>query len=206
MSPLFMGIALALPAMGSTVPSQDCELHVWPAQATGAVTAGVLSNFGMIGAYADMQANRDLTMRNQAALIESLGMTEQAQAVIAVDLPHLLGMTNTKVVFQTKPIDRKAAPKQLHRMSASTASCYAELVVSLNEYRRSAVRGSSLKTTVTFKDYRRGKLENVTLSEASPLPNFPASTVDEEPSARQAAATAFAANMQSLARRLKKRR
>lgn len=198
--------ALALPAAPAAAVEQACELRVWPAQASNAVTAGVLSNFGLLGAYADMEANRDQTLHNQAALIEALGLPQQAQAMVAMDLPRLLGMGGTRLVFETKPIESRGAPKRAERMSASTASCYAEFIVSVNEYRKSAVLGSSLKTTVTFKDYRGRKLKAATASEASPLPRFPASGPEDEPRARQAANDAFAANLRALAKRFAKRR
>ena len=205
MKRLLLPIAMlvASPAFAAQVP---CELHVWPAQATGAVTAGVLSNFGLIGAYADHENNRDATLHDQVTLIQTLTLAQQAQAVVETDLPHLLGMGQVRLIFQTEPIDPRTAPRQGSRLSESAAPCYAELIVSLNEYRDSAVRGDSLKTTLTFKDFRAGAARITSGSEASALHHFPARKPEQEQLAKQDVSDAFAANLRAFARKVARRK
>jgi hypothetical protein len=187
---------MSAPALGA---EQPCELHVWPAHATNSVSAGVLSNLGPVGLYADMKANRDESLRDQVALIETLGAPQQAQAIVATDLPHLLGLGSVRLVFQSANLDPRSAPKQRARMSGSTAPCYAELIVTMNEYRNSAVFGASLRTELTFKDFRNGKARIVRDSPASPLHHFPARTSKEAQLARQDVSDAFTANLRGFA-------
>lgn len=195
-------LGLSAPALAADPP---CELHVWPAHANSAVTSGILSNLGVVGAYADYRSNRDATLRDQAALIETLTLPQQAQAIIAVDLPHLLGMGQVRLIFQTANYDPRAAPKQRSRMSESTTPCYAELIVSQNEFRNSAVRGASLKSELTFKDFRSGRLRITTAGTASRLSHFPAHMPDEDAQAKQDISDAFVANLRAFARRVERR-
>jgi hypothetical protein len=164
------------------------------------VHAGLLSNLGPAGAYADYRSNRDASLRDQVALIEALDLPHQAQAVMAVDMPHLLGLGAVRLVFETSNLDLRTAPKQHARLSASTAPCYTELVISLNQYRRSAVRGASLKTELTFKDFRNGKLQIRRASQASAVHHFPASKPEQDAQAKQDVRDAFAENLRAFAR------
>ena len=192
-------LGLSAPAFAA---DPTCEFHVWPAHATGAVTARALSNFGPVGAYLDYRSNRDATLHDQVTLIETLTPPQQAQAMIAVNLPHLLGMGQVRLIFESGSFDPRAAPRQRNRMTDSTAPCYAELIVSRNEYRNSAVRGASLKSEMTFKDFRRGAARIKSASEASGLSHFPARTADKESLAKQDVSDAFAANLRAFARRV----
>lgn len=192
-------VMMSSPALAQDIP---CELHVWPARATNSVTAGVLSNFGPIGAYADLESNRDATLHDQLALIETLTPPIQAQTMVSVDLPQLLGLGQVRLIFQGGNFEPRSVPKQRSRMSQSTAPCYAELIVSLNEFRKSAVRGRSLKTQLTFKDFRGGRVRIVTANEASAVRNFPAQTPEQAAQARQGISDAFAMNVRAFARRV----
>jgi len=200
---ILLGLLSASPARAA---EPACEFHVWPSNSTGAVTAGVLSNFGPLGAYADLQSNRDATMHDQVTLIETLTVPRQAQAVMTADLPQLLGLGQVRLIFQRENFDPRTATRQTIRMTNSTAPCYAELIVSLNEYRNSAVRGASLKTELTFKDFRNGRPRITTASQAAALRHFPARTPEQKALAELDISDAFAANLRTFAKRVAKRR
>ena len=184
---------------GQAFAQHACALHIWPARATTATTAGVLSNLGLAGAYADYRTNRDANLHAQALLIEALTPPAQAQAMAQLDLPRLFGLDHAAIVYESGNLDRRAATKRRDRLAASPAACHAELVVTLNEFRDSAVRGVSLKSHFAFRDFRTGKLRIVTGTAASPLARFPARDASGDVAARQELAAAFAANLRDFA-------
>jgi hypothetical protein len=183
----------------AATPASDCELHIWPARASAATTAGALSNFGPIGAYADHDANRDSNLRGQVALIEALTPSLQAQAIAAADLPKLLGLNGATLHFQSANLDPRRAPKSRERLSASTAACYVELVISVNHIRNSAVRGSSLLTSFAFRDFRSGRARIVSGDESSTVKHFPPRTREDQAEAAKGLAEAFATNVRGFA-------
>src|SRR4051812_48742109 len=119
----------AQPAAAAPAADPACELHVFPTLEGQAMTTGLLSGFGVIGAIADAAKNKDRNVSEAEYLKEALGPRLQVQAMKAIDLPGALKLPPSKVVFETPIADRKISTKAANRLSSSTAPCYAELLV-----------------------------------------------------------------------------
>ena len=196
-----------LAAWADAASAGECELHIWPANATGTNIGGWLSNLGPAAAAADYEQNKDANLRDQAALIEALPPRAQAEALAKADLPALLGMAGARVTFESRPLEARSIARERGRRTASKAACYAELIVRLNFYRRSAVYGRQLTSHVAFKDYRSGTTEAKIVSgkETSAVPFFPPTTAADEARSREQLADAFVANVSEFARKAGKR-
>ena len=195
-------------AATGTPAAADCELHVWPAYGTGANTGGWLSNLGPAGAAADYERNKDVNLRDQAALILALPPGAQAQALSEADLPAILGMAGAKITFESRPLDARSIGRDRRRRTASKATCYAELIVALNFYRRSAVYGRQLTSHFAFKDYRSGATEAKIVGgkETHAVPLFPPESTAMEAQSHEQLAAAFVANVTEFARKIGKRK
>ena len=200
---LAMGTAVSA-ATPETRP--DCVLHVWPSQGSSATTSGVMSNLGLAGAYADYRSNRDSNLRDQVALIVALPPTAQAQVLARLDIARRLGMDGARLRFEGKPIDPRVEARSVTRLSSETNPCYAELVVTLNHIRQSAVRGTSLKTSFTFRDFRSKRPRIFSASGATPLRHFPPRSEAREQEARREVAEAFGANLVEFTNEMERRR
>jgi hypothetical protein len=184
----------------SAAAAQECELHVWPAQSSGANNGGWLSNLGVPGALADYERNKDLNLRDQVALIEVLTPPAQAKIMADEELATALGMAGARTVFESRPLPRREIRKLEQRLSAFTGPCYAELIVTLNFYQKSALHGRMLTSHFLVRDFRtdasRPRLRKK--KESSRLTDFPADADAAEAAARQDLLRAFADNMRTL--------
>jgi hypothetical protein len=203
---LWLALSISLPSAASAAPEPQCELHVWPAQGTGANNGGWLSNLGLAGAIADYEQHKDMNLRDQVALIEGLTPIVQAQLLAAADLPTLLGLPGARVVFQTRPLPVRSIAKDSARRSRSTAGCYAELIVARNFYQKSAVYGRTLASQFTFKVFRpdAAKPHMVSARARNSVSDFPPARQEDAERAQQGLAEAFAANVRTFAKKVRK--
>jgi hypothetical protein len=203
---LWLALAISLSSAASAAPESKCELHVWPAQETGANNGGWMSNLGIAGAIADYEQNKDANLRDQVALIEGLTPIVQAKLLADADLPTLLGLPDAKLVFQARPLPARAIAKDKARQSRSTAACYAELIVARNFYQKSAVYGRTLASQFTFKDFRgnSAKPRMKSASARNPVSHFPPERPEDADRARQGLAEAFAANVRAFAKKVRR--
>ncbi|WP_375396786.1 hypothetical protein [uncultured Sphingomonas sp.] len=138
---------------GAPVQIGDCEIHVWPAARFTAQTSGWLSGRGMLGALADMSGHAKGDKARVTALGSALDSDAQAKALGALDLSALLGITPSKIVLHSEPLDRKTLNKVSTRRSDSASSCYAELIVADLFYQKSPIYGRSLKTLFILRKF-----------------------------------------------------
>lgn len=199
-------MAAATPSAAAASDPAGCELHVWPAFATGAINAGLLSNLGMAGALADYQRNKDENLRDQAALIQALTPPVQAQLLDQAGLAALVGVPDARLVFEAQPLDTRTIETGKTRHSASAAECYAELIVAENVFRSSAVRGASLATRFVFRDFRkdRRKPRIVSGQTRSAVGEEPAQGAEGFEAWRARLARAFASNVNGFAKKLRR--
>jgi len=192
----------AAPAVAATAPaaSQEtapaCELHVFPTLEGAAVTTGWGVGFGMIGAMIEASANKDRNVRDAAYLKEALGPRLQVEALKTVDVPKALKFEPAQVIFETPIADRDITTKAETRLTKSTASCYAELIVTENLYHKAAISGRSLNNRFVFKDFRTDKTKTKLVKGrgGNGLTHFPPANTDETEAAEQDLRTAFAKN------------
>ncbi len=175
-----------------------CELRVWPSANSAATTGGILSNLGIAGALVDYERNKDGNLRDQVALIEGLTAPVQARLLSEAGLAGLFGIPGASVRFESRPPARGTA-KNAQRHSSSTATCYAELIVTLNSYQKSTVHGRRLRTHFIFKDYRGDRLRSVSAKKASALRHFPPASAEEAERAQRDLMQAFKTNLTEFA-------
>lgn len=168
-------VQVAQPAAASAeLPTQLCELHVWPAENNEAISF----NIGrlLLGRSTDQQiesAMDDLVSPSaQLTYLRSANMLQELQ------LPP-----TTRIVEHDGPRDR-ASLRRRDRMSGSASSCYSELIVRSNTLIEDIVWGDRFLTTFEFRGFDDGpsyvrryagdggnKLKVLTLSEEARPPN-----------------------------------
>jgi hypothetical protein len=116
--------ATAVPASAQPAPPSPaavCELHFWGSR--DAVTSTYNGVGGALGA-----ALSGPRPQSEAGLVSDLPPSVQAEALRHIDLARLLQMPDVRLIEETAPFPGKAKEKGPRR-TASTAPCYAELVV-----------------------------------------------------------------------------
>jgi hypothetical protein len=196
------------PPGAAAAPDPPCELHVWPSNRSAANSGGWLSNLGMAGALTDYERNKDGNLRDQLALIEALTPPVQARLLSEAGLAALLDLPDARIVFESGSLDRRSVSRMKTRLSSSAAPCYAELIVRLNFYQKSALYGRKLNSDFTFKDFRGGRSEAkiVSARAGNQVPHFPPATLAETELARGELEQAFTANIREFARKVAARR
>lgn len=192
--------------VAATTPLPECEVHVFPTLEGQAQTTGWLSGFGIIGALADASANKDRNIGDAAYLKEALGPQMQVEALQTLDLAAQLNLPPSQVIFETPIADRDVTTKAKTRLSASTAPCYAELIVTQNLYKKAAIYGRSLNNRFIFKDFRTGKKEAKLLKGrgGNGLKFFPPKTTEEAEVAENELRDVFVKNFLEFVATLKK--
>jgi hypothetical protein len=182
-----------------------CELHVFPTLEGQAMTSGWLAGFGIIGAVADAASNKSRNISEAEYLKEALGPRLQVAALKGVDIVAELKLPPSQIIYETPIADRNITTKATTRLSASTAPCYAELVITQNFYRKAAMYGRSLNNRFIFKDFRTGKTaaKLVKGRGGNGLSHFPPKTTDETEAAELDLRTAFAKNFTEFAATIK---
>lgn len=197
-------VAPAAAAAPAVAPS--CELHVFPTLEGQAQTTGWLSGFGIIGAVADASANKDRNVSEAQYLKEALGPRLQIEALKSINVVEALGLpAGTAVSYETPIADRNITTKATNRLTASSAPCYAELVITQNFYQKRALYGRSLNNRFIFKDFRTGKTKaNLFKGRGgNGLQHFPPKTTDETEAAETELRTVFANNFTEYAKTIK---
>ena len=191
----------AIPAVSvpvsATAAQPTCELHVFPTLESQAQTTGWLIGFGIIGAVADAATHKDNNVSDAEYLKNALGPEFQVSAMKTVDLVKALKLPEgTAVLFETPISDRGITTKAATRISSSTASCYAELIVTQNFYRKAAIYGRSLNNRFIFKDFRDGKSQAKLIKGrgGNGLSQFPPKTAADRPAADEDLRNAFTKN------------
>lgn len=208
------GTALAQEASTSAAPATTeaaapaapaCELHVFPTIEGQAQTTGWLSGFGIIGAVADASANKNRNVGDAAYLKEALGPAMQVDALKALDLAAALKLPASQVIFETPIADRNVTTKAGNRLSASTAPCYAELIVTQNLYTKRAIYGRALNNRFIVKDFRTGKTKTDLQKGrgGNGLSLFPPKTTEEAEGAEKELRDVFTKNFVEFAGTLK---
>jgi hypothetical protein len=198
-------VVQSAPAASAASEAPACELHIFPTLEGQAVTTGWLSGFGIVGAVADAAANKDRNISEAAYLKEALGPRLQVAALKSVDLIAALKLPPSQVIFETPIADRNITTKAQTRLSSSTASCYAELIVTQNFYTKRAIYGRSLNNRFVFKDFRMDKTKTNLFKGrgGNGLSHFPPKTTDETDAAELDLRTAFAKNFNEFASTIK---
>lgn len=202
-----LSVSIAVPA--SAAAPQDgvaadpgCELHVFPTIEGKAMTTGLLSGFGVIGAIADAAKNKNRNASEAEYLREALGPRLQVQALKSVDMVGALRLPPSRIIWETPIADRKISTKATTRLTSSTAPCYAELLVTENFYTKRAIYGRSLNNRFIFKDFRTGKTKTNMIKGrgGNGLSQFPPKTTDDTEAAEADLRSAFSKNFLEFAK------
>lgn len=179
-----------------------------------ALSTGWFVGLGPIGGLAEMSARKGKVKTVKQVMADILTPDIQMAQLGKVNVVNGLKLPADTVVTQETPSPEEAkseaaAKTQLEaleaknkdgtRLTASTASCYGELLFSSVFYQKAAMYGTRIFTFFTFFTYRkfedgkakpqvsRGQVERHT-------PGFPASTPEGEDAARTALIDAFGAD------------
>ncbi len=188
--------AQEVPAPQAVAAEPSCELHVFPTLEGQAMTTGLLSGFGVIGAVADAAKNKNRNVSEAEYLKDALGPGFQVEALKTIDLVKELKLPPSTIIYETPIADRKITTKATNRLSSSAASCYVELIITQNFYTKKAIYGRSLNNRFIFKDFREGKTQAKLVKGrgGNGLSHFPAKTEEEKPAAAQDLREAFTKN------------
>ncbi|MEM8724484.1 MAG: hypothetical protein AAGE86_03080 [Pseudomonadota bacterium] len=188
-------------AVEAAPEAQICELHVFP------TTEGQAQNFGLFGpGLINSAINADKNVSNAEYMRDALSPRFQVEAFKTIDVAASVGMPEgTEVVYQTPISDRDITTKVKTRLSDSTESCYAELIVTQNLYQKKMIYGRSLNNRFIFKDFRDGKTKTKMVKGrgGNGLKHFPPKTVEDRPAANEDLRKAFLANFDEYAKRFR---
>jgi hypothetical protein len=190
-------VPVAITPISPRVIAPTCELHVFPTLEGQAQTTGWLVGFGVVGAIADAAAHTDNNISDAEYLKAALGPEFQVSALKTIDLVKELNLpAGTQISYETPISDRGITTKATTRLTSSTASCYAELIVTQNFYKKAAIYGRSLNNRFVFKDFRNGKTQAKLVKGrgGNGLSQFPPETVADRPAADVDLRNAFTKN------------
>lgn len=208
----------AQPAPGNTAtgagsPTPSCELHIYPTRNFQALSTGWLVGLGPIGGLAEMSARKGKVKTVKQVMADILTPDIQMTQLGKVNVVNGLKLPADTIVTQETPLPSPeeaksdaAAKTQLEaleaknkdgtRLTASTASCYGELLVSSVFYQKAAMYGTRIFTFFTYRKFEGGKAKpQVSRGQVEQhTPGFPASTPEGEDAARTALIDAFGAD------------
>lgn len=204
--------AVANPVLASDVPAAapvvagQCELRVFPTLQAEAFNSNGGSAFGLVGALIDAAASKKQNDSDTALLKEGLAPPQQVKALSSVDLAMALRLSPSNVIFEEPLANPKSSLKSGGRLTASNASCYAELVVTENLYTKSPVAGRSLANGFILRDFRSGKPKPSIRKGrgGNGLKAFPPETTYMTEEAGKDLQETFAANLLEFAAKIKK--
>lgn len=204
--------AVTNPALASDMPAnapvaaEQCELRVFPTLEAKADTQNGGAAFGLIGALIDAAATEKQDASDGAFLKEALAPPQQVKALSSFDLVSALRLPPSNVIFEEPLANPKTSLKSAGRLTASTASCYVELLVTQNFYTKSPVYGRSLNNRFILKDFRQGKAKASIRKGrgGNGLKVFPPETTYMTEEAEKDLHGAFAANLREFAASIKK--
>lgn len=186
--------------------AEECELRVFPTLEAKADTQTVAAGFGLLGALVDAAATEKQDAGDTAFLKEALAPPQQVKALSSFDLVAALRLPPSNVIFEEPLTNPKKSLKSGGRLTASNASCYAELVVTQNLYTKSPVAGRSLSNSFILRDFRSGKPKPSVRKGrgGNGLKAFPPETTYMTEEAEKDLNGAFAANLREFAANIKK--
>ncbi|OCC23844.1 hypothetical protein MB02_08410 [Croceicoccus estronivorus] len=195
-----------VPALTEAVePTPVCELHVFPTVEGQAQTTSLLTGLGGVWAVADAAANKNRNITEAEYLKDALGPKFQVQALESIDLAKELKLpADTTILYEMPIADRDITTKSKTRLTDSTASCYAELLVTQNLYLKKVIYGRSLNNRFIYKDFREGKsiTKMIKGRGGNGLSHFPPKTADEIEEADEDLRQAFTRNFLEYSSRL----
>jgi hypothetical protein len=130
----------------------------------------------------------------------------KVKALSSFDLAAALRLPTSNVIFEEPLANPKTSLKSAGRLTASNASCYAELVVTQNLYNKSPVVGRSLNNSFILRDFRSGKPKPSIRKGrgGNGLKAFPPETTYMTEEAGKDLQETFAANLREFAASIKK--
>ncbi|GAB5487862.1 MAG: hypothetical protein Pars2KO_14320 [Parasphingorhabdus sp.] len=179
-----------VPVYKTAADGSACELHVWPTENYIGIKMGLLSGFGVVGALADMEANKGKVTTIKDLMEDYLGPRVQMEELEKLAFTEKLKLDGFKVIVQEpspshedakKDPEVKAKAKAMNktikakqRLTDSTAPCYAELFTTHIFYHKAMMYGSNLFTGWIFREFDGDKQIKVGKGQVkNPLEYFP---------------------------------
>lgn len=187
----------------------ECELHVWPTENYLGFNSGLLTGFGLVGAVADMEAHKNRILTVKELMADYLGPRIQLEELEKAGILKTLKLSNYKVILEspTPSHDQlkadpavKAAVKVLNgklkggqRLTASTAPCYGEFLITYIMYHKAMMYGSNLFVGTLYRDFATpgGVVKQSAGAVKNPLENFPPKSAEMVEPARAELRDAF---------------
>lgn len=158
------------PAAESPSSPSPCELHIWPAAGLSMTRQRAMDNRdtsyiggGAIGGLLSTSGrerieNNTANVGTAGPQAESpLGSEAQLKVLADANLPALLGLAGYRPVFHDTALSKTTLRTQQGRYDpASTASCYADLVLADVVYSREYANGQNVKAFLRFRDFASG--------------------------------------------------
>lgn len=184
----------------------SCELRVFPTLEAEADTQTLMVGFGAFGAIADAAATKKQDANEGTYLREALSPPKQVKVLSNLDLAATLKLPSSNVIFETPLSDAKKSLKSKQKLTGSSASCYVELVITVNAYTKSPIYGRSLKNEFIIRDFRKDSTKALVYkgSGGTGLKVFPPETTYMTKEAENELQTAFAANVAEFAADIRK--
>lgn len=179
-------------AQAAAAPTDSaCELHFWPTE-----RAQASNNVFVNPALQPGSTTRDV-------LLEALPPQAQVAGLERLPLDSLLGMQGVRVILESEPIRPNVATRQRARLTASTASCYAELVVKLMGYRTDPFFGRDFGVVFIYRRFAPGGATAEILQDDAEvgLRIFPARQESQREAAREEMLAAFGTVFEKFARK-----
>jgi hypothetical protein len=174
----------------AAAPDSACELHFWPTEE--AMTG---NNPFINSALQPGTTTRDV-------LLEALPPQAQVAGLERLDLAGLLAMPGVRVILESQPIRTSVATRQRTRLTASTASCYAELFVKRMGYRTDPFFGRDFGAVFIYRRFAPGgaAAQIVQGDGEVGLRIFPARQESQREAAREEMVAAFGTSFEKFAR------
>ena len=126
-----------------------CELHVWPAARVTAITNGAGAMFGLVGGLIDAASHADQNKRDKAFITAALDPSAQARALREMDLPKTLNLPQGAVITHDEGIELSG--QKTGRLTASSAPCYYDVVISQLLYVKTATTKGKMRAFILVR-------------------------------------------------------
>lgn len=195
------------PAVPAARAAQQCELHIWPTERFRSHTSGMGSLMGgLIPALIDAAINRPRDRDNRELMRSILDSADQAGALVAIDPQIQLILPRYRLVpHETPPEWPQGQDRPRTRHAASSAPCYAELIVTRLFYTHQISTGGQLQSSFLFRDFGNGSAVPLWTRDGGgifPLRRFPPRGETETEAADTELRTMFQAGFEQFARDL----
>jgi len=146
-----VALALASPAQGqppapAASDTDNCEFHVWPADALMSVYYGWFHGSIVNGQVSGRPGYPRVPP-------DPIGTRTQSEILAEMQPHRLLGRDDYRLVVHAEALPSRAIRTTAGRLTDSTSHCYAELIVDDVVLQQGAIDGSFLNVLIHYRDF-----------------------------------------------------